>query len=303
MIVEAAEGRPIAEVFETRIFDPLGMEETFYGMGVPTPDMGLPRAFVALPFDVETTDWNLSQGAAAGAVISTAEDMHVFIRALLDGALFTSPDTLAEMMDTVPTGSPGISDYGIGLAEKLPGVWGHGGQTLGFQSEVALFADSGTSLVGWGTSSQNIMGFAVTPIAAALVEARLLPDPAVSATDALREALVGPCWQLTTVFEASTSTQSSMEPDSYAISFTEAGDFSARADCNRVLGRWSLEGAHLSITPGPTTLAACPPESRSDDFIEWLAAVSAGQIDSDGGLILSSGSGEDLTLMQFGPAP
>lgn len=303
MIVEAVEGRPIADVFQTRIFDPLGMEGTFYGMGVPTPDMGLPRAFVAVPFDVETTDWNLSQGAAAGAVISTAEDMHVFIRALLEGALFTSPDTLAEMMATVPTGSPGISEYGMGLAEKLPGVWGHGGQTLGFQSEVVLFADSDISLVGWGTSSQNIMGIAATAVAAALVEAGLLPDPATSATDALREGLVGPEWQLMTVFEASTSTQSSVDPDSYAISFTEAGDFSAQADCNRVLGRWSLEGADLSIAPGPVTRAACPPGSRSDDFIEWLAEVSSAQLDSDGGLILGSGDGEDLMLMQFEPAP
>jgi D-alanyl-D-alanine carboxypeptidase len=303
MIIEAVESRPIGEVFETRIFDPLGMEESFYGMGVPTADMGLPRAFVALPFDVETTDWNLSQGAAAGAVISTAEDMHVFIRALLEGALFTSPDTLAAMMDTVPTGSPGISDYGIGLAEKLPGVWGHGGQTLGFQSEVVLFADSDISLVGWGTSSQNIMGIVAAAAAGSLVASGVLPDPAASAAEALRAGLVGPEWRLTTVFEAATSMQSSVDPDSYTIIFAEGGDFSAQADCNRLLGRWSLENSDLSMTPGPMTLAACPLGSRSDDFIEWLAEVSSAQLDSGGGLILGSGDGEDLTLMQFEAAP
>jgi D-alanyl-D-alanine carboxypeptidase len=48
LIIEAIEGQPIAETFEARIFGPLGMEETFYATGVPTPEMGLPRAFVAL---------------------------------------------------------------------------------------------------------------------------------------------------------------------------------------------------------------------------------------------------------------
>jgi heat shock protein HslJ len=130
-----------------------------------------------------------------------------------------------------------------------------------------------------------------------------MPDPATSAADALREALVGPDWQLTTVFEADTDMQSSVNPDRYVITFAENGDFSAQADCNRILGRWSLVGADLSMTPGPVTLAACPPDSRSDDFIAWLTQVSAAQIDSEGGLVLTSGSGEDLALMQFEDAP
>jgi heat shock protein HslJ len=207
------------------------------------------------------------------------------------------------MMDTVRTGNPGIPAYGIGLAEKAPGVWGHGGQTLGFQSEVVLFADSDISLVGWGTSSQNIMGVAVTAVSGALVASGVLPDPAAGAADGLRAGMVGPDWRLTTVFEAATDMQSSVDPDRYVITFAEDGDFSAQADCNRVLGRWSLEGADLSIMPGPVTLAACPPDSRSDDFIAWLTQVSAAQIDSEGGLVLSSGSGEDLALMQFEDAP
>jgi D-alanyl-D-alanine carboxypeptidase len=192
LIIEAIEGQPIAETFEARIFGPLGMEETFYATGVPTPEMGLPRAFVALPFDVETTDWNLSQGAAAGAVISTAADMHVFIRALLNNELFTSNDTLAAMIDTVQTGSPGLSAYGIGLAEKLPGVWGHGGQTLGFESEVVLFAESGISAVGWGTSSQNIMAVGASAIWRALVLSGTIADPSASATGDLSADWWGP---------------------------------------------------------------------------------------------------------------
>jgi D-alanyl-D-alanine carboxypeptidase len=302
LIIEAIEGQPIAETFEARIFGPLGMEETFYATGVPTPEMGLPRAFVALPFGVETTDWNLSQGAAAGAVISTAEDMHVFIRALLNGDLFTSADTLAAMMDVVETGTAGIPAYGIGLAEKLPGVWGHGGQTLGFESEVALFAESGISAVGWGTSSQNIMGVAVNAISTALMSSGAIPDPAAISPDALRAAMVGADWRLTMVLEIATQTQSDMDPERYGITFEDNGDFNAQADCNRLLGSWSIEDTSVSLTPGPTTRAACPPDSRSDDFITWLAQVTSAQLDNDGGLMLTSGDGDDLTLLQFEPA-
>lgn len=302
LVIEALEDRPIAEAFETRIFAPLGMAETVYATGVPTPEMGLPRAFAALPFDVETTDWNLSQGAAAGAVISTAADMHVFIRALLNGDLFTSADTLAAMMDAVPTGTPGLPAYGIGLAEKLPGVWGHGGQTLGFESEVVLFAESGISAVGWGTSSQNIMAVGASAISQALVSSGAIPDPAAISPDALRAGLVGSDWRLATVFEVATQAQSDMDPERYAITFRNDGDFSAQADCNRLLGGWSVEDTSLFLTPGPATLAACPPDSRSDDFITWLTEVTSAQLGRDGGLILTSGGGDDLTLMQFEPA-
>jgi D-alanyl-D-alanine carboxypeptidase len=302
LIIEAIEGQPIAETFEARIFGPLGMEETFYATGVPTPEMGLPRAFVALPFDVETTDWNLSQGAAAGAVISTAADMHVFIRALLNNELFTSYDTLAAMVDTVQTGSPGLSAYGTGLAEKLPGVWGHGGQTLGFESEVVLFAESGISAVGWGTSSQNIMAVGASAIWRALVSSGTIADPWASATGDLSSGLVGPDWHLTTVFEAASGAQSTMDADRYTITFRDTGEFSAQADCNRLLGGWSIEDSSLSLVPGATTRAACPADSRSDDFIAWLTGVTSAQLDSDGGLILTSGGGDDLTLMQFEPA-
>lgn len=299
LVIESIEGQPIADVFAKRIFDPLEMNDTVYWTDVPSPELGLPRAFVAIPFDVETTDWNLSQGAAAGAVISTEEDMHVFIRALLAGDLFTDPQTLAVMQDAVATGSPGIPAYGIGLMEKASGAWGHGGQTLGFESEVSFIPEHNTSIVGWGTSSQNIMAVGFTAVSQALVRAGELPNPAIAAAAALREDLVGVDWQLTTIFETQSGEQTSIDADRYSITFLEPGDFQARADCNRLLGSWSLENQELAIEPGPVTRAACPPDSRSEAFIGWLSEATSLQIDGADGLIMTSGSGETLTLMQF----
>ena len=298
MIIERIEARPIAEVFKTRLFDPLGMDDTIYWNDVPTPDLGLPRAYLGVPFDVETTDWNMSQGAAAGAVVSTAQDLHVFIQALMSDALFSAPDTFDVMQDTVPTGSPGIPAYGIGLAEKAPGVWGHGGQTLGFQSEVVEFSEQGISLVGWATSSQNIMGLGAQVVSQALVDGGVLPDPSIAAAAALRESLVDTEWRLISVADPETGEQS-MQPDRYSISFIEPGDFAAQADCNRVLGGWNLDKMTLTITPGPMTKALCPPDSQSDAYVGWLGTITSAQIDDAGHLILTSNDDGTFTLLQF----
>ena len=292
------DARPLAEVFKVRLFDPLGMEDTVFWNDVPSPELGLPRAYLGVPFDVETTDWNMSQGAAAGAVVSTAADMHVFIHALMSDALFTVPDTFDVMQDTVPTGSPGIPAYGIGLAEKAPGVWGHGGQTLGFQSEVVEFSEQGISLVGWATSSQNIMGLGAQVVSQALVDGGVLPDPSIAAAAALRESLVDTEWRLISVADPETGEQA-MQPDRYSITFVEPGDFAAQADCNRLLGGWNLDKMTLTIIPGPMTKALCPPVSQSDEYVGWLGTTTSAQIDDAGHLILTSNDDGTFTLLQF----
>ena len=68
IIIESIEDKSLAEVFETRIFVPLGMQDTYFWNDVPRPDFGLARAYLQAPFDYETSDWNMSQGWAAGGV-------------------------------------------------------------------------------------------------------------------------------------------------------------------------------------------------------------------------------------------
>lgn len=175
LIIENIEARSLADVFKARIFSPLGMENTYLWNDVPPREFGLARAYLQTPFDYETSNWNMSQGWAAGAVISTVEDMHCFIEALVAGHLFQSPDTLALMQDTVLVGSLTVPKYGIGLVEKASGLWGHGGQTPGFQSDVAAFEGRGVSIVGWASSSSNIMAFGAAAVAEALTKSGFEP--------------------------------------------------------------------------------------------------------------------------------
>jgi D-alanyl-D-alanine carboxypeptidase len=59
-VIEKVEVLPLAKSFENRIFGPLGMTRTFLWNGIPRPDFGLPRSWLAMPYDLETTEWNMS---------------------------------------------------------------------------------------------------------------------------------------------------------------------------------------------------------------------------------------------------
>ena len=60
------------------------------------------------------------------------------------------------------------------------------------------------------------------------------------------------------------------DPQNYVLNFNEDGTVNIVADCNNASGSYTTDGSSLSIQVGPMTMAACPPESRSDDFIKYL---------------------------------
>ena len=138
MVLEAATGHSYADLLQQRIFEQLGMARTELLEGVPYPG-SIVDGYYGFPYETNTTEWNGSQGWAAGGIISTAGDMAKFARGLMDGDLFIEPATLDLMTDffTTPAGDDGTG-YGLGLIEFAPGLWGHRGQTVGFTSIVAI---------------------------------------------------------------------------------------------------------------------------------------------------------------------
>lgn len=171
MIIENMTGKPLADVFRERIFVPVGMEHTFLWNDVPQPGFDLPRAWFKMPFDRETTGWNLSQGWAAGGVISTAPDMALFIEALARGDLFEKPETLNAMLEGVPA-DLAHPIYGIGLAHKPADTIGHGGQTLGFESDTGYAPESGTTFVMWTNSASSFAALGIPIVAGKLAESQ-----------------------------------------------------------------------------------------------------------------------------------
>ncbi len=76
------------------------------------------------------------------------------------------------------------------------------------------------------------------------------------------------------------------DPARYTLEFLADGELAIGADCNRARGQYTREGSGLTITLGPSTLAACPEDSQADDFLRYLEEVASFVIE-DGTLYLN----------------
>jgi heat shock protein HslJ len=101
--------------------------------------------------------------------------------------------------------------------------------------------------------------------------------------------LVGKVWKLTAITELTPAFQGvvpAAEQANYTIEFRADGTFAAKADCNQVAGTYKVRrgdggpgplepgGGSMSILPGPSTLAACPPGSMGDLYVVGLGSLS-----------------------------
>jgi heat shock protein HslJ len=104
--------------------------------------------------------------------------------------------------------------------------------------------------------------------------------------------LTGKVW----VWVGSTTTQPASQstvpnPRSYTIEFASGGTFAAKADCNQVNGSYVLTDPNgLTITPGPSTQAACGPGSLGSVFIAGLSTSKTYEI-KDQQLIITNVTG------------
>jgi heat shock protein HslJ len=89
------------------------------------------------------------------------------------------------------------------------------------------------------------------------------------------------------------------DPTKYSITFATDGTFSAQVDCNQMSGQFTVTQTNeIDITPGPSTLAACPDPSLDDIFLAGLSAADHVQIAANR-LELSGPNG----AMVFAPTP
>ena len=170
LIIEEVTGKSYAENLQERIIAPLGLTKTFLLEGQPHPGL-LPQAYYSTPFAYTTSEWNASQGWSAGAVVSTAEEFAVFLEALFTGRLFHESATLDLMRGHSDASrdalGPGMN-YGRGMLDNN-GVLGHGGQTLGFQSDGGYIPTEDVTIVLWSNSATNDVSRYTVPGLAGIV--------------------------------------------------------------------------------------------------------------------------------------
>nr|WP_317623391.1 serine hydrolase domain-containing protein [Streptomyces noursei] len=177
LLVEAVTGRPYAEEMQRRILGPLGLS----GTSVPgmSPEIPAPHAHGYYTFQdagqwktVDLTRYNVSWISAAGDMISTTEDLHVFFSALMAGKLLPAP-LLAEMRTPHPK-----LGYGLGLfVQETDGggtVFHHNGGFFGWAALMYGTADGGTTLTASLTTGDAQLDFAATAAAFQQAQQRLV---------------------------------------------------------------------------------------------------------------------------------
>jgi D-alanyl-D-alanine carboxypeptidase len=135
MILERVTRKPLAEIFVEQIFEPLGLEHTLWPTGRQLPDPHADGITVQTPDgrQADATNWNPSWAFSAGALASTLDDMHVWIRSYATGSL-VSPAMQKQRLTWV-TFPPNTRQkaYGLGIGHDN-GWLGHTGELPGYNT-------------------------------------------------------------------------------------------------------------------------------------------------------------------------
>ena len=177
LVVEKVSGQPLPSYIHDHILVPLRLDHTSFPTSNAFPD---PHAQgyteqTADGRETTATDWNPSWGWAAGAMISTLDDMRGWAQALATGALLT-PQMQAQRLQTV--GSPGMppqDGYGLGIF-NLGGWIGHNGSLPGYQAVTVYLPQNHTTLVLLINTDIDYQGGAPSSALAAAITKVLTPD-------------------------------------------------------------------------------------------------------------------------------
>lgn len=146
-LIEQLEQKPLADVIQTRICQPLQMQSTFYSVNayIPSPfasgyqfgDESGPiywKGQGSIPHDV--TDHSPSMWHGAGAMVSNLPDLKRFAQALARGEML-STDARRQQLQWIRSDYPVDYAYGLGLIRYIDLV-GHNGYVPGYQATLTI---------------------------------------------------------------------------------------------------------------------------------------------------------------------
>ncbi|MBO1902873.1 beta-lactamase family protein [Leucobacter weissii] len=176
-IAERLTGRSLEDLFAERLFEPLGLAST----RLPVADdvsLAEPYAhgYVILEGEerVDSTFFNPSWGWAAGAAVSTAEELADWAEALTSSGLLSEGLQERRLDSVLPISEDAAQEgwgYGLGIAE-VAGLLGHTGQLPGYNSFMGSDPTTGVTVVIWanfaptadGRDPANAIADAVVPL-------------------------------------------------------------------------------------------------------------------------------------------
>lgn len=110
--------------------------------------------------------------------------------------------------------------------------------------------------------------------AAEFVEVSGAENVPVVAAPSLEPILTGTPWEWVSTTDPVQGTVAVNDPSRYVILFNEDGSVAIQADCNSVGATYTTEGNNINIVPGPSTMAACPPDSLDSQFLAQLSSAA-----------------------------
>lgn len=186
VIAEKLDGKPLAAILHDRFFAPLGMQHTVLPAStdntIPAPNAhgyGYDGAGVVLsdaaPFPPEVlsaaragtlartdfTGLNPSFASAAGGVISTANDLAVWIRALVGGRVLNA-EYQRRWLDSLQPEDPSKPEgqqYGYGISHLRWGpnaIYFHGGEAPGYNSKIVHDPANQMTMVVWTNQALSL---------------------------------------------------------------------------------------------------------------------------------------------------
>lgn len=192
LLIEKVTGKTWDAYLQTRFFEPLGMKHTRLGTEtdlIPGLVQGYARGPKPSPY------LSMTQPGAAGALVSTVDDLATWTLALHDGKVL-KPASLARMLTATKTADGKTHPYGYGLffrASQGRRLVGHGGGINGFVCMVeADPATRSVAVVLNNTNSPKGSDAYLTRRLLALAGGAPLPEPkAVSLPEAQLRRLEG----------------------------------------------------------------------------------------------------------------
>jgi D-alanyl-D-alanine carboxypeptidase len=149
LLVEKATETPLNDYLAERILNPLGLSDTSFPAGSRFPEPHAQGYTEPLDGDgppVVATNWTTSFAWAAGAMVSTLEDLRIWLPALAGGTLL-SPGLQQQRLRTAPEpGSPDDFGYGMGIF-TVAGWIGHNGSVPGYQTVAVHLPERAMTLV------------------------------------------------------------------------------------------------------------------------------------------------------------
>jgi len=127
----------LANILNHHLFEPLSMDCSYLSYSFqPNKNSKCmqPLEIMIFGIPIHAMKLNISWDWGGGGVVSTSNDLSVFLVSLLNGKLFNNPETLSEMMDIIVTATDDSGPsrgYGLGLGwlrdSPAGEAWGHRG--------------------------------------------------------------------------------------------------------------------------------------------------------------------------------